>query len=159
MPQLPQARQGTATVELAMHAAEPAAAIGQPRPPGTWAQTPAASTSHTTAAEAAAAAAEPEANSAMTDQPLHPVSHTTATSERHGNDASATPAAGENQGAAAVPASVPSFLRLSTRASSVALPSLREQPPLEWLCPISLELMLCPTVLVQTQQVHTQCIH
>ena len=50
-------------------------------------------------------------------------------------------------------ASQPSFLLAPRLSALSALPQLSQQPPQEWLCPISLELMLYPVTLVQTQQV------
>ena len=42
---------------------------------------------------------------------------------------------------------------LGPRLSALSVPSLRQQPPQEWLCPISWEVMLHPCTLVQTKQV------
>ena len=43
---------------------------------------------------------------------------------------------------------------LAPRLSALSVPSLQQQPPQEWLCPISWDLMLHPCTLVQTKQVH-----
>lgn len=42
---------------------------------------------------------------------------------------------------------------LAPGLSRFSMPSLKQQPPQEWLCPISWELMLYPCTLVQTKQV------
>ena len=91
---------------------------------------------------------------AHTTAPLSPAGPTTqqaSQDQESSQDCASTQEHGERHEDPQMPASTPKCL--NPRLSTCSMPSVRQQPPQEWLCPISWELMLFPCTLVQTNQV------